>query len=227
MRKNILGCLLTISFTFLLLSGCAKDQVKPDEGMTAGKTAEETASSNQMLAREQAAAQKAALEQAAAQKAAQEASAQAAALEQAAAQKAALEQAAAQKAAMEQATSQATTPAITEAATTPLNKIHFDFDSYVLTQPSRDTLYNNAEYLLKKYHGKVKVEGHCDERGTDEYNLALGENRAKTSMNYLITLGVPAEQLSVISYGEERPLDNGHTEEAWAKNRRVEFVPVK
>jgi peptidoglycan-associated lipoprotein len=81
--------------------------------------------------------------------------------------------------------------------------------------------------MLKKYKGKVKLEGHCDERGSDEYNLALGENRAKAALNYLVALGVPPEQLSIISYGKEKPLDNGHTEEAWAKNRRVEFTPVK
>ena len=97
----------------------------------------------------------------------------------------------------------------------------------MLRQADRDILYNNAEYLLKKYKGKVKLEGHCDERGSDEYNLALGENRAKAALNYLLTLGVPAEQLSIISYGKERPVDNGHNEEAWAKNRRVEFTAVK
>lgn len=108
-----------------------------------------------------------------------------------------------------------------------LATITFDFDSYALSQSARDTLYNNAEFLLKKYRDKVILEGHCDERGSDEYNLALGEKRAKSVMNYLLTLGVPAEQLSIVSYGKERPADNGHTEEAWAKNRRVEFEPVK
>jgi peptidoglycan-associated lipoprotein len=240
MRKNLLWYLLTISFTLLLTSGCAKDQVKPDEGI-AGDTAaaaEATSGSQTTAQQQQAAAQKATLEQMAAQKAAQDkAAAQKSAQEQAAAEKAAKEQAAAQQAALERGTAQqlqtqqsaadSSTSAAAEAAKASLQKIHFDFDSYVLKQEARDTLYNDADYLLKKYRGKVRLEGHCDERGSDEYNLALGENRAKSAMNYLITLGVPAQQLSIISYGKERPLDTAQTEEAWAKNRRVEFELVK
>ena len=108
-----------------------------------------------------------------------------------------------------------------------LQRIHFDFDSYVLTKDARDILTADAELLLKKFSGKVTVEGHCDERGSDEYNLALGEKRAKAAMSYLINLGVPADRLSVISYGKEKPLDPGHDEAAWAKNRRAEFVVTK
>lgn len=120
-------------------------------------------------------------------------------------------------------------PSVTEAeAAAALEKIYFDFDSYVLTQAARDTLTKDAEYLLKKNPSvKVQVEGHCDERGSDEYNLALGEKRAKAALNYLITLGVPAERLSFISYGEEKPADPGHDEAAWAKNRRDELVIIK
>ncbi|WP_298439925.1 peptidoglycan-associated lipoprotein Pal [Geobacter sp.] len=115
-----------------------------------------------------------------------------------------------------------------EEAEAALERIYFDFDSYVLSQQARDTLYRDAEILLKKQPAaKVSLEGHCDERGSDEYNLALGEKRAKAAMDYLVTLGVPAERLSTISYGKEKPLDPGHTEEAWAKNRRVELVIVK
>jgi peptidoglycan-associated lipoprotein len=76
-------------------------------------------------------------------------------------------------------------------------------------------------------NARVSIEGHCDERGSDEYNLALGEKRAKAAMSYLVTLGVPAARLSIISYGEEKPLDAGHGEDVWAKNRRAEFVIVK
>ncbi len=121
-----------------------------------------------------------------------------------------------------------------EAATAPsaaqeetLQRIHFDFDSYVLTKDARDILTKDAELLLKKITAKVTIEGHCDERGSDEYNLALGEKRAKAAMNYLVTLGIPADRLSVISYGKEKPLDPGHDEAAWAKNRRDEFVVTK
>ncbi|ABQ24418.1 peptidoglycan-associated lipoprotein Pal [Geotalea uraniireducens] len=116
---------------------------------------------------------------------------------------------------------------VTAVAATELGKVYFDFDSFVLTQTSRDILSNNAKWLLKTGRAKVQIEGHCDERGSDEYNLALGEKRAKSAMNYLVTLGVPADQLSVISYGKEKPADPGHNEAAWAKNRRAEFVIIK
>lgn len=115
-----------------------------------------------------------------------------------------------------------------ESAVSAFGMIHFDFDSFVLTQPSRDILSKNADIMLKKMPAvKVLLEGNCDERGSDEYNLALGEKRAKAALNYLVTLGVKADRLSIISYGKEKPLDPGHDEAAWAKNRRVEFVVVK
>jgi peptidoglycan-associated lipoprotein len=119
------------------------------------------------------------------------------------------------------------TAAVAQAPEVKLQTVYFDFDSYVLTQAARDILYSDAEYLLKKYTGAIQVEGHCDERGSDEYNLALGEKRAKAALNYLTTLGVPANRLSFISYGKEKPADPGHDEAAWAKNRRAEFVIVK
>ncbi|PLY00033.1 MAG: peptidoglycan-associated lipoprotein [Desulfuromonas sp.] len=105
-----------------------------------------------------------------------------------------------------------------------LTRVHFDFDSYVLKPKARRTLAQNAEVLKALSGLKVRIEGHCDERGSDEYNLALGERRAQAAMNYMATLGVPASRMSTISYGEEKPLDPGHDEEAWAKNRRAEFV---
>ena len=103
-----------------------------------------------------------------------------------------------------------------------LMRIHFEYDQYVLTAEARETLQKDAEYLKAK-GTSVQIEGHCDERGSDEYNLALGENRALTVKNYLVSLGVPAERMSIISYGEEIPLVMANTEEAWAQNRRVEF----
>lgn len=108
-----------------------------------------------------------------------------------------------------------------------LEKIYFDFDSFILTAPARATLSKNAESLLKDNSLKVRIEGNCDERGSDEYNLALGEKRAKSALKYLVTLGVPEGRLSIISYGKEKPADPGHDEAAWAKNRRDEFVLVK
>lgn len=113
-------------------------------------------------------------------------------------------------------------------AETALEKVYFDFDSFVLSQAARDALAKNADYLRKKNPAdKIQIEGHCDERGSDEYNLALGEKRAKAALNYLVTLGVPAAQLSFISYGEEKPADPGHDEAAWAKNRRAEFIVTR
>ena len=116
---------------------------------------------------------------------------------------------------------------VTAVAATELEKVYFDFDSFVLTQTSRDILSQNAKWLMKNGGVKIQIEGHCDERGSDEYNLALGEKRAKSAMNYLVTLGVPADQLSVISFGKEKPADPGHNEAAWSKNRRDEFVIIK
>jgi len=109
----------------------------------------------------------------------------------------------------------------------PFETIYFDFDSYVLRQDARDILAKNAQWMLKNPVSKVRLEGHCDERGSDEYNLALGEKRARAASSYLLTLGVPQANVSTISYGKEKPADPGHDEAAWAKNRRVEFVIVK
>ncbi len=107
-----------------------------------------------------------------------------------------------------------------------LQRIYFEFDQYTLTPTAQETLTGNAAYLKANPDIKVLVEGHCDERGSDEYNLALGEKRAQAVKNYLVSLGVEGNRLSVISYGEELPLDPGHGEDAWAKNRRAEFKPV-
>ena len=108
---------------------------------------------------------------------------------------------------------------------TAFESVYFDFDKSDLRQDARDVLSKNANILLKdKPTIKVQIAGNCDERGSAEYNLALGERRAKSAQQYLITLGVPADRLSVISYGKEKPAVEGHDEAAWAKNRRDEFV---
>ncbi|HWI41876.1 MAG TPA: OmpA family protein [Verrucomicrobiae bacterium] len=103
-----------------------------------------------------------------------------------------------------------------------LRRIHFDFDSAVLSEEARQALQANAERLRER-PATLVIAGHCDERGSDEYNLALGEKRARAAMEYLLALGVPEERVSFVSYGEEMPLDPGHDEDAWAKNRRDEF----
>ena len=106
--------------------------------------------------------------------------------------------------------------------------VYFDFDKSDLRQDARDILSKHAETILKSFAGaKIQIEGHCDERGSAEYNLALGERRARSAQKYLTTLGVKAENLSIISYGKEKPAVNGSDEAAWAKNRRAEFVVVK
>ena len=105
-----------------------------------------------------------------------------------------------------------------------LDKIFFDLDSYTLSPNARDTLAKNAKKLEKRVGVKVQIEGHCDERGSGEYNLALGEKRARSAMQYLLTLGIPEQSLATISYGKEKPADPGHDESAWSRNRRVEFI---
>jgi peptidoglycan-associated lipoprotein len=102
--------------------------------------------------------------------------------------------------------------------------IHFDFDKYDIRRDDAKTLDANAGWLKSNAGHLVLVEGHCDERGTNEYNLALGERRAKATMNYLVSQGVRANRITIISYGEERPLCTEHDEACWSKNRRAHFL---
>ncbi len=108
----------------------------------------------------------------------------------------------------------------------PLQMIHFDFDKYNIREDAKPVLEKNAEWLRKHSTVKILIEGHCDERGTEEYNLALGEKRAKATMNYLVALGISPSRIKTISYGKSMPLDTGHNEIAWAKNRRAQFVII-
>lgn len=105
--------------------------------------------------------------------------------------------------------------------------IHFDFDKHNIREDARTALKSVADYLIKNSLQKVLIEGHCDERGTTEYNLGLGDRRAKSAKEYLVSLGVPSSRLQAISYGKERPLCNEHTEECWANNRRAHFIVIK
>jgi peptidoglycan-associated lipoprotein len=107
-----------------------------------------------------------------------------------------------------------------------LEKVYFDFDSATLSDAARRTITANAALLSRNPGIKVRVEGNCDERGSDEYNLAIGERRAKAAAQYLKALGVGTERISTLSYGKEKPADPGHDEAAWAKNRRDEFVVI-
>jgi peptidoglycan-associated lipoprotein len=105
-----------------------------------------------------------------------------------------------------------------------LADVFFDFDKYNIKGEYKSVLENNAEELMSRPDAVLVIEGHCDERGTAEYNLALGERRAKAVMDFYVAYGVPADRLSIISYGEERPFAYGSNEEAWAKNRRAHMV---
>ncbi len=105
-----------------------------------------------------------------------------------------------------------------------LKDVHFDFDKYDIGADDAKVLDANASWLKSNASHLVLIEGHCDERGTNEYNLALGERRAKSAMNYLVSQGVQASRITIISYGEERPLCTEHNEACWAKNRRDHFL---
>ncbi|MGE5188778.1 MAG: peptidoglycan-associated lipoprotein Pal [Gemmatimonadota bacterium] len=117
--------------------------------------------------------------------------------------------------------------AATEEAPSAFADIHFDFDKSFIRDDAKPVLAKVADYLKRNPSAKVRIEGNCDERGTAEYTMALGARRAESAKKYLVSLGVKAAGLSTISYGKEKPLDPGHTEEAWAKNRRDHFVLLK
>ena len=123
-------------------------------------------------------------------------------------------------------------PAPTSESTAPppftvqdLRAVFFELDSYALTDAARAALDADAKMLRDNSGIKLVVEGHCDERGTSEYNQALGEKRAQAARDYLTAAGIDASRLSIVSYGKERPFDPGHDESAWAKNRRAHFSP--
>jgi peptidoglycan-associated lipoprotein len=116
-------------------------------------------------------------------------------------------------------------PAVRDFAAVPeLQDIYFDFDKYDIRPADTKTLDANAAWLKSNPNHLILIEGHCDERGTNEYNLALGERRAKSTMNYLVSQGVQANRITIISYGEERPACTDKTEACWAKNRRSHFL---
>jgi len=102
--------------------------------------------------------------------------------------------------------------------------VHFAFDSYTLDNTAKSVLDANVAYLKEHKRINAQVEGHCDERGTNEYNMVLGMNRSRSVMDYITSMGLAANRFSSVSYGEEVPLDPAHTEAAWAKNRRTHFA---
>jgi peptidoglycan-associated lipoprotein len=119
------------------------------------------------------------------------------------------------------------TPMSEEMKAFEANDIFFNYDAFDLSADARKILADKAAFLNAHPNMKIRIEGNCDERGTTEYNLALGDRRAKAAMDYLAFLGIKADRISTVSYGEDKPLDPSHTEEAWAKNRRDHFVILK
>ena len=105
-----------------------------------------------------------------------------------------------------------------------LDAVYFDFDDYAVRSDMRTALQANVDCLKSRPDYRIRIEGHCDERGTEEYNLALGENRARSIRDFLRDMGVDPSRMEIISYGEDRPADTGHAERAWSRNRRGELV---
>ncbi len=195
MKRSWSLTIFTLLLSVLLLaSGCAKKTVLKEEG-TPGESAVAAKPVVQTPAKSAATPEKATKEKALKAPAAKEA------------------------AAKKEATTKAPAKDIYEMA-----DIQFDFDKFTLRDEVRGTLNKHAEWLKKNQQTTVTVEGHCDERGTAEYNLALGERRADAAAKYLTAMGVDAKRIKTLSYSFERPLDTRHNEEAWAKNRRGHFA---
>jgi peptidoglycan-associated lipoprotein len=208
---GLIALVLCLSVTFL--TGCAKKAAlkegavvtQEQKAVAAGTTA--TAAQDDSAARERALREQTLREQA----------------EKEAAEKAAKE-------AGDNAKKEAAAKAAAILKELQIADIHFDFDKYNLRPDAQEILKKGAPAYLKYRDFKLVVEGHCDDRGTAEYNLALGEKRAMEAAKYLANLGIEKERIKTISYGKEMPLDKGNDEAAWAKNRRARFVifpPVK
>jgi peptidoglycan-associated lipoprotein len=207
LKRGLLLFIMMICVSVMLVTGCAKKTVKK-----AVITGEETPTAEQQVPLGgQAEKEKAAAMESQALK------------EQAAREPALQEQAAREQGLQEQAAKEMA-PTPKEEVT--LEDIHFDFDKFNLIPEARKILDKHAAWLLKHKDYKVIIEGHCDERGTTEYNLALGERRAAAAAKYLVSLGVEETRIETISYGKERPLDPGRNEDAWAKNRRAHFFVI-
>jgi peptidoglycan-associated lipoprotein len=208
MKRNLtwIGLLVVLVFSLSMFAGCAEKKAVVKEG----------SAQDQQMAADQAAKDAAAKDKAAADAAAKEA-ADRLAREQA--EREAAERLAREKASKEQV-------AKVEAATVAVDAvkdIYFDFDKSNIRPDAREVLKANTDYFLKNSAASMIVEGHCDERGTAEYNMALGQRRAQEAKKYLVNLGVKGSAIKAISYGKERPVDAGHDEAAWAKNRRAHF----
>jgi len=200
MKRNsiIVGLLVLLcSLSLIFVSGCATDQaVKSETGTIKGDATIKSDASMDDILAAETAKSKAEI----------------GAMRKAAADRKAAAEAAAQKALLAEAAA--------------VKDIHFAFDRYDLNPEARNILGGLADWLSKQSSWVVTIEGHCDNRGTTEYNLALGERRAEAAKAYLASMGIAAERITTISYGEERPMDPANNEEAWAKNRRGHFLVI-
>lgn len=115
-------------------------------------------------------------------------------------------------------------PSVVVTVAAELGDVFYAFDSAALDAVSRNQLDENVQWMMDNPDASVVIEGHCDERGTGEYNIALGERRAESAKNHMVNAGIEPSRMQTVSYGEERPFDPGHDEAAWAKNRRAHFV---
>jgi peptidoglycan-associated lipoprotein len=202
MRKRMMTVLIALTFicaSFLVMASCAKKQVQVSEPVQP--------TTQEMTAEDEA---KAKAEEAARQRAEEEAKAKAEAERQARLRELKQSQQLADEIRMFES-----------------DNIYFDFDKADLKPEAQATIRNKADWLRMNSSYAVRIEGHCDERGTNEYNLALGERRAHAAKKFLAALGISEDRISTISYGEERPADPTHNQEAWAKNRRDEFKLIK
>jgi len=199
MKRNLvwIGIFITLIFSLTIFTGCAEKKAVVKEG------------TGQEISADQAARDAKAVAEAEAYRKAQEKS------------EAALPTPASK---VEKETKvAAATPAKAAKDEDFIKDIHFDFDKSNIRPDAREILKSNADYFLKKNATSVLIEGHCDERGTAEYNMALGDRRAREAKKYLINLGIQGSIITTISFGYWKPLDKGSNEDAWARNRRAHF----
>jgi peptidoglycan-associated lipoprotein len=232
MRRNKLFWIGLVPIVLLLsvafLTGCAKKAIQKEEPMVAQGEKQMTQAPAKAVTDDREARERALREQELREQALKDQAAR----DQAARDQAARDQAARDQATRDQTAREAAERAKREAAEKEssilkelqIPDIHFDFDKYNLKPEAQAILKAGAPAYLKYKEYKLVIEGNCDERGTVEYNLALGQKRADEAAKYLIDLGIEKERIKTISYGKERPLDPEHNEAAWAKNRRDQFV---
>ena len=202
-RKSICIGIMTVIFciSIVLMTGCAKKAVSKDEGLVAGDQKAAAAQSEADAKKKEAEA--AAKEEATRKLAAEQ-------------QKEDVKELALKR--------DAAAAAAVEKEQTAFEDIYFAFDKSTIESEAREILKRLASLLDSNKNYSLVIEGHCDERGTVEYNLALGQRRADAAMKYLVDLGLDKESIKTITYGKERPLNPGQDEEAWAKNRRAHFL---